>query len=96
MLKYLYKVVVVMKKTDKKALKLVKKGFTIAEWASFPDEIKENEMLVAEVVKKISDLNTERIRILLMLNFLSLSFFAINFKPLYSKNTFSSPLLQPQ
>ena len=50
-----------MKKVDKKVLKIIKKGFTIQDWSSFPAEIKENELIVAEVVKKLESASLEKI-----------------------------------
>lgn len=50
-----------MKKVDKKVLKIIKKGFTVQDWNSFPMEVKENELIVAEVVKKLESASLEKI-----------------------------------
>ena len=50
-----------MKKEDKKVLKIIKKGFTIQDWESFPTDIKSNELIVADVVKKLESASLEKI-----------------------------------
>ncbi len=48
-----------MKKTEKVALKKLKKGFTIDEWKTFSGELKYNELILNELGKKLEllDLN---------------------------------------
>lgn len=57
-----------MKKTEKTALKLLKKGFTINEWENFQDEIKQNDLILSEVSKKIENYNDNRIQELTLNN----------------------------
>lgn len=50
-----------MGKVDKKALKIIKKGFTIQDWNSFPVEIRQNELMVVQLVKKLETVSLEKI-----------------------------------
>ena len=51
-----------MKKTEKVALKLVKKGFTVTDWKDFSDEIKANDLILSELAKKLEAYDIESIR----------------------------------
>lgn len=45
-----------MKKDDKLALKIIKKKFTLEQWESFDNEIKNNSCILLEVSKMLSDM----------------------------------------
>lgn len=51
-----------MKKIEKMALKLVKKGFTVSDWKDFSDELKANELILSELAKKLETYDIESIR----------------------------------
>ena len=51
-----------MKKNEKKAIKLVKKGFTLEEWKLLSSELKKNELVLSELAKKLEKYDVETLR----------------------------------
>lgn len=47
--------------SERKILKLIKKGFTVQDWEHFPIEVQQNELIVSELVNKLANVSIERI-----------------------------------
>ena len=50
-----------MNKEERLALKVVKKGFTVEEWETFKEEIKKNELVLAQLAKNLENAKLEKI-----------------------------------
>lgn len=51
-----------MGKLDKKILKIIKNGFSLQDWESFPVEIRQNEFIIVDLLKLLAKVDIDRVK----------------------------------